>query len=49
MQALCKDRFEQFGAAGQASKITPLPLSAMSERYRKGALDPQIATATKAA
>ena len=49
MQALCRDRFEQFGAAGQASRITPLPLSAMAERYRSGVLDPQIAAATKAA
>ena len=49
MQALCKDRFEQFGAAGQASRIVPLPLSAMAERYRNGALDPQIAAATTAA
>jgi len=49
MQALCKDRFEQFGAAGQASKIIPLPLSAMAERYLSGVLDPQVATATKAA
>jgi len=49
MQALCKDRFEQFGAAGQASRITPLPRSAMAEQYRKGLLDPQIAQTTKAA
>jgi len=49
MEALCKARFEQFGAAGQASKIIPLPLSAMAERYLSGVLDPQVATATKAA
>jgi len=49
MQELCMDRFEQFGAAGQAPKITPLPLSAMAEHYRSGALDPQVAAATKAA
>ncbi|MGF1628567.1 MAG: class II fructose-bisphosphate aldolase [Kiloniellaceae bacterium] len=49
MQSLCKDRFERFGAAGQAFKITPLPLAAMAERYRSGALDPQHAKATRAA
>jgi fructose-bisphosphate aldolase class II len=49
MEQLCRDRFEAFGAAGQASKITPLPLAAMAERYRSGTLDPQIANATKAA
>ena len=49
MEQLCRDRFEAFGAAGQASRITPLPLSAMAERYRSGVLDPQVAHATKAA
>jgi fructose-bisphosphate aldolase class II len=49
MQALCKNRFELFGAAGQASRITPLPLAAMAERYRNGVLDPQVAATTKAA
>jgi len=49
MEQLCRDRFEQFGAAGQASKITPLSLSAMAERYHKGLLDPEIAKTTKAA
>ena len=49
MQALCKDRFEQFGAAGNASKIAPLPLAAMAKRYLSGALDPQIVTAAEAA
>lgn len=49
MEQLCRDRFEAFGAAGQASRITPLPLAAMAERYRSGVLDPQVAHATKAA
>ena len=49
MRSLCMDRFEQFGAAGQASDIRPLPLSAMVERYRSGTLDPQVAAASKAA
>ena len=49
MQALCADRFEQFGAAGQASKIKPHSLAAMADHYRAGALDPQVAAATRAA
>jgi fructose-bisphosphate aldolase class II len=49
MQALCRERFELFGAAGQAAKITPLPPAAMAERYRRGQLDPQIAKTTQAA
>jgi len=36
---LCRARFEAFGAAGWASKIKPVPLDAMAERYAKGALD----------
>ncbi len=49
MQRICRDRFEQFGAAGQAARITPLPTAAMAERYRAGALDPQVAPSTRAA
>jgi len=40
MRRLCRDRFEQFGAAGNASKIKVVPLSEMARRYRSGALDP---------
>jgi fructose-bisphosphate aldolase class II len=40
MTALCALRFEEFGTAGQASKIQPLPLKAMAARYAKGDLDP---------
>lgn len=32
MQQLCKARFEAFGTAGHASRITPLPLEAMAAR-----------------
>jgi len=32
MQDLCKARFEAFGTAGHASRITPLPLEAMAAR-----------------
>jgi fructose-bisphosphate aldolase class II len=42
MQALCRDRFEQFGTAGKAGKIRPLGLAEMARRYRSGALDPEI-------
>jgi fructose-bisphosphate aldolase class II len=48
MQKLCKDRLEQFGAAGQASKIKVIPMSEMAKRYQRGALDPKIATARAA-
>ncbi len=31
--ALCRDRYEAFGAAGQASRIRPLPLEAVAQHY----------------
>jgi fructose-bisphosphate aldolase class II len=43
MTKLCKERFEQFGTAGHASKIKPIPLSEMAKRYRSGELAPKIA------
>ncbi len=43
MQRLCEERYEQFGTAGQASKITAVPLTEMARRYRSGELNPQIA------
>ncbi len=49
MQALCKERYEQFGTAGQASKIKPIPLAEMAKQYATGVLDPKIARATQAA
>jgi len=42
MQQLCKDRFEQFGTAGNAHKITPIPLEQMAAAYAAGELDPAI-------
>jgi fructose-bisphosphate aldolase class II len=42
MQKVCEERYEQFGAAGQASKIKALPLPEMAKRYRDGSLDPRI-------
>ena len=35
---LCMSRYIAFGSAGQASKIKPIPLEKMAERYRKGEL-----------
>jgi fructose-bisphosphate aldolase class II len=37
---LCKERFEQFGTAGMAGRIKPLPVSEMAKRYKSGSLDP---------
>ncbi|MGV6817022.1 MAG: class II fructose-bisphosphate aldolase [Thiotrichales bacterium] len=42
MKDICKDRYEAFGTAGNASKIQPLSLDAMTERYMSGELDPKI-------
>jgi fructose-bisphosphate aldolase, class II len=38
MTKLCKERLEQFGTAGQAGKIKPLPISVMAKRYASGEL-----------
>ena len=35
---ICKQRYEQFGCAGQASRINAVPLEKMAERYSKGEL-----------
>jgi fructose-bisphosphate aldolase class II len=44
MIKICKLRFEQFGTAGQASKIKRvLSLSEMAKRYASGELDPKFA------
>jgi len=37
-KALCKQRYEQFGCAGMASKIKPVAMEAMAQRYSKGEL-----------
>jgi len=41
---LCKLRYEQFGSAGHASKITPIPLTDMAARYTAGSLDQRVTT-----
>jgi fructose-bisphosphate aldolase class II len=42
MRAVCRQRLEEFGTAGWASKIRPLPMSAMAKRYASGELAPKI-------
>jgi fructose-bisphosphate aldolase class II len=42
MRAVCRQRFEEFGTAGHASKIRPVPLSEMAKRYASGALSPKV-------
>lgn len=42
MKVIVKDRYEAFGTAGNASKIKPLSLDAMAERYKSGTLDQQV-------
>jgi fructose-bisphosphate aldolase class II len=44
MTDLCRLRYEQFGSAGHASKIVPVPLSDMAARYASGDLDQRITT-----
>jgi fructose-bisphosphate aldolase class II len=44
MTDLCRQRYEQFGSAGHASRIVPVPLPDMAARYRTGSLDQRIAT-----
>jgi fructose-bisphosphate aldolase class II len=43
MRAVCQARFEEFGAAGRADKIKPLPMTAMAKRYASGELAPRFA------
>jgi len=38
MKAICLERYQAFGCAGQASKIKPLSLEAMFKRYASGEL-----------
>ncbi|MBZ9559248.1 MULTISPECIES: class II fructose-bisphosphate aldolase [unclassified Modicisalibacter] len=42
MRDVCIDRFEAFGTAGNASRIKPIGLEAMFERYARGELDPGV-------
>jgi fructose-bisphosphate aldolase class II len=42
MQAICTQRLEAFGCAGQAARLKPLDLDAMSRRYANGELAAQV-------
>ena len=42
MRDLCIARYEAFGTAGNASKIKPISLDDMFERYARGELDPKV-------
>ncbi|MBT4218686.1 MAG: fructose-bisphosphate aldolase class II [Rhodospirillaceae bacterium] len=42
MQEICKARYEAFGTAGNASKITPVSLEVMFAEYASGNLDPKV-------
>src|SRR5690625_7790402 len=41
-KAICKARYEQFGSAGNASKITPIPHTEIAEQYLSGAFAQQL-------
>jgi fructose-bisphosphate aldolase class II len=49
MTKVCRQRFEEFGTAGRASKITPLPMTAMAKRYATGELAAKIGLTRHAA
>jgi len=42
MKDICKARYESFGCAGHASKITPVSLENMYKRYESGELDARV-------
>ena len=42
MRDICIARYEAFGTAGNASKIKPISLEAMYQRYAKGELNPKV-------
>lgn len=42
MKDICIARYEAFGTAGNASKIKPLSLEVMFQRYETGELDPRV-------
>ena len=42
MKVICIERYEAFGTAGNASRIAPVNLEAMTRRYESGELDPKI-------
>lgn len=42
MRDIAKLRYEAFGAAGMAAKMTVIPMEDMYKRYKSGVLDPRI-------
>ncbi|NND66859.1 MAG: fructose-1,6-bisphosphate aldolase, partial [Halioglobus sp.] len=42
MKAICIDRYQAFGTAGNASKIKPLSLDAMQAAYAAGELEQKV-------
>ena len=48
LRTLCRERFEQFGTAGNAARIKVIPLEKMAKRYRSGVLDPAVGRAAAA-
>ena len=42
MMEICKARYEVFGSAGMASKIKPIAMEVMFERYKSGELEPTV-------
>jgi fructose-bisphosphate aldolase class II len=49
MGKVCVQRFEEFGAAGRAAGIKPIPMAAMARRYAAGELAPRFGERLKAA
>jgi len=45
MSKVCRQRYEEFGAAGMADKIKPIPLDVMAKRYAAGELAPKFGAA----
>ena len=42
MSEICIARYEAFGSAGHASRIKPIPLERMAQRYERGELDARV-------
>ena len=49
MRKVVEQRFQEFGTAGNASRIKALPLSAMAKRYTSGELSPKFSLSKLAA
>ncbi|MGA1272989.1 MAG: class II fructose-bisphosphate aldolase, partial [Burkholderiaceae bacterium] len=41
-KTICKARYQEFGCAGQGSKIRPVNLSVMASQYAEGALNQRV-------